>query len=618
MFGTYFLEVTNPTTGCVATDEVVVGENPDLPMVTATVTGEITCEENSTAILTANTTVVNAEFLWTAPDGMTFMTQTIEVSLAGEYSVVVTDLDANCDSSPSVTMVIENTVPPIAIIQDVMDEINCATIAGGITLNSNGSSLGDTITYQWLLEDEILGTNSTQTIFQGGEYVLIVTNILNNCTDAASVNIEENVQFPVAAAGIDGEINCYSDEVILDGSNSTNLPTITYEWEGPAGGFVSGELTSIATVSASGMYVLTVTETESFCTNTDTVFVTQNTQAPDAIISGGFDLDCVTESGTLTAEGSATGGNISYQWSNTNGEIAGETNFNLDIDSPDTYSLLVFDAENGCSNTAIETVDELEVDIQLMTIVDNPDCFGDENGVITIDTITGANAPFLVSIDDGDFGTTSIFPGLAGDTYTITVEDALGCTISEEYTLETPNELFLNIGENQTIDLGETIEIPVVTTTPIGEIDLLLLNMDTLYSCNTCDVEVQPIENTEYLATLIDENGCTTTDIMSVIVRKETQIFVPNIFSPDNDGINDIVFPYASDGVVLIKQFLLFDRWGETVHSFYNFPPNDSTFGWDGNFNGQKMNPGVFVWYVEAEMLDGRTVVVKGDVALFR
>ena len=67
-----------------------------------------------------------------------------------------------------------------------------------------------------------------------------------------------------------------------------------------------------------------------------------------------------------------------------------------------------------------------------------------------------------------------------------------------------------------------------------------------------------------------------------------------------------------------INKFLVFDRWGETVHEYYQFLPNDPDFGWDGNHRGEPMNPQVLVWFAEIEFVDGRVEIFKGDVTLVR
>ncbi|RMF32633.1 MAG: gliding motility-associated C-terminal domain-containing protein [Bacteroidetes bacterium] len=96
-------------------------------------------------------------------------------------------------------------------------------------------------------------------------------------------------------------------------------------------------------------------------------------------------------------------------------------------------------------------------------------------------------------------------------------------------------------------------------------------------------------------------------------------MYIPNAFSPDGDGINDLFYIFAREGSVReIKTFLVFSRWGETVWEYHNFQPNDPAAGWDGTHRGQLMNPAVFVYFAEIEMIDGSIRLFEGDVTLIR
>ncbi|MCB0679049.1 MAG: gliding motility-associated C-terminal domain-containing protein, partial [Saprospiraceae bacterium] len=106
---------------------------------------------------------------------------------------------------------------------------------------------------------------------------------------------------------------------------------------------------------------------------------------------------------------------------------------------------------------------------------------------------------------------------------------------------------------------------------------------------------------------------------VEVTVDKRPAIYAPNIFSPNGDGENDLFLLFARpESVQEIRTFLVFSRWGETVCSYSHFQPNDPAYGWDGNYRGQAMNPAVFAWFAEVEMLDGRIEFFEGDVTLVR
>jgi gliding motility-associated-like protein len=115
-------------------------------------------------------------------------------------------------------------------------------------------------------------------------------------------------------------------------------------------------------------------------------------------------------------------------------------------------------------------------------------------------------------------------------------------------------------------------------------------------------------------------DGCKAEDRILVRVDNEPNIYIPNAFSPgDENGDNDIVYIFAKDTQVRqIKSFSIFDRWGEMVFQDYNFQPNDPAHGWNGRLRGELLNPAVFVYVAEIELIDGRLLLYKGDVTLVK
>jgi gliding motility-associated-like protein len=93
--------------------------------------------------------------------------------------------------------------------------------------------------------------------------------------------------------------------------------------------------------------------------------------------------------------------------------------------------------------------------------------------------------------------------------------------------------------------------------------------------------------------------------------------FVPNIFSPNGDGINDIFYLQSNSEVTEVSVFRVFDRWGDVVFEDFNFLPNDPVHGWDGSSDGEGLNPGVFVCWIKLQTTQGELIVV-GDVTLVR
>ena len=98
---------------------------------------------------------------------------------------------------------------------------------------------------------------------------------------------------------------------------------------------------------------------------------------------------------------------------------------------------------------------------------------------------------------------------------------------------------------------------------------------------------------------------------------KPRRIFVPTGFSPNGDSANDRLLVHGQPSARILD-FRLFDRWGELVYETGNFTPNDPDIGWDGTFRGQEMDPGVYVWILEVEYMDGVTEILRGNTTLIR
>ena len=114
-----------------------------------------------------------------------------------------------------------------------------------------------------------------------------------------------------------------------------------------------------------------------------------------------------------------------------------------------------------------------------------------------------------------------------------------------------------------------------------------------------------------YSVLVADEFGCTKSDSIYISDGCLAQVYVPNAFTPNEDGANDELNAYAPQ--VARFQMQVFDRWGELV-----FKNSDITQGWDGTFLGKPMGPGVYAYLIEATFLNGQSIKEMGDVVLIR
>ena len=133
---------------------------------------------------------------------------------------------------------------------------------------------------------------------------------------------------------------------------------------------------------------------------------------------------------------------------------------------------------------------------------------------------------------------------------------------------------------------------------------------------------VMPTSTTTFEVDAFDEDGCPISDRITIFVEKIRPVYIPSGFSPNGDGINDVFTVYADlDLITSIKSLSIYDRWGEQMFFKDEMTPAEALQemnGWNGEFRGEEMNPGVFVYHVLVEFIDGEEIFFQGDVTLVR
>jgi gliding motility-associated-like protein len=174
----------------------------------------------------------------------------------------------------------------------------------------------------------------------------------------------------------------------------------------------------------------------------------------------------------------------------------------------------------------------------------------------------------------------------------------------------------LNLGPDATIPVGSSYQINGNGSSDIVSINWLPV---TGLSCTNClSPLASPINTTTYIASASNSGGCLVSDSIKItVICTNNNFFVPNTFSPNGDGVND-VFYVRGKGLNIIPSIIIFNRWGQIVFEKKDFAPNDPTAGWDGNFNGGKAPVDVYVYTLQL-ICDNSTVIsYNGNVALIR
>lgn len=423
----------------------------------------------------------------------------------------------------------------------------------------------------------------------------------------------------VAATLAGSDIPCGSNTGSLTLSVTLGLPPYTYTVLSGNTPVASGAVTSNSTPQAipglpAGNYTAVITASTGYTTTAQATIVQLVPPVLTTKVSSdysGFAISC-TGAADGSALATATGGKQPFNFAWSNGATTAQTG-NL---TAGAYSVTVTDA-NNCTAAGSVLLNEPQP-MQLAFTVNNPNCFGQKHGTI-IASASGGTLPYRFSLNDGAFQGNNVFLGLDAGSYTIIAQDANGCETEEIILINAPVLVDVELGDNIKISLGDNATLEAVVNVPFDSLTSVVWTpLDSLSECPECLTQtVAPLISTTYSISVQASNGCRDDDKVTVIVDRRRHIYVPNIFSPNGDGINDVfsVFPKPNT-VRSIKTFQVFDRWGELVYTAPEFGPNDPGIGWDGRLRGKEMPPAVFAWVIEVEFIDGVTEVFNGDVTL--
>jgi large repetitive protein len=295
-------------------------------------------------------------------------------------------------------------------------------------------------------------------------------------------------------------------------------------------------------------------------------------------------------------------GNYSYQWSNGN--------FNTNIItqlSAGFYDFTVTD-DNGCFS-------ELSIEITepplLVANISGTDisCFGYNDGAIII-AANGGNGNYNYIWNQNNLNA-SIENNLEPGIYNVTITDRNGCDTSLTYALTEPDAIIINLADTFSIEYGDSVLLENFFTGGVGFLSYEWTSSQFI-DCGTCQIPfAYPNYTTEYVFTISDETGCTQSAQTVVEVKIDKTIYIPNAFTPNGDGVNDIFKVEAKDVTGFV--FKIFDRWGEQLYL-----SNDLKSGWDGIFKGKELPPSVFIYHVHVEYPDGDSYNRKGSFTLIK
>jgi len=380
-------------------------------------------------------------------------------------------------------------------------------------------------------------------------------------------------------------------------------------------GVIDPFFTNTITGLPAGTYAVQITD-DVGCAGLDTIMITQ----PDSLItmvdsSTVVNLSCNAENFGIirTFHTGGNDGTLIYTWSHDptlNSPVA--TNLGEGV-----YTLMVEDI-NGCSDiTEFEMLSPQPITLSNFDTLQFVQCFGDRFVFGGLEPAGGTNSGFRYSINNGNLMSVSDSILLSAGTYDLEIRDQDGCPLDTVFTILEPNEVVVELGPDVEINLGDSHTLRAEHD-PEEIINFYEWNpLDPDESQPGQAYTVTPMDDTVYGVRIENSDGCADEDEVMIRVRRDRNIYIPNIITTGINDANASFSIYAGQGVESIEYLRVFDRWGNLVHEEDQMQGNPLGSGvWDARLNGRLVEPGVYVYIARVVFADGEILEYKGDVTV--
>lgn len=609
--GTYYVTVMDEE-GCVAVDSVELLAAEVVTVTPLNTLPSCNGESDGSISLIVDGGTQPYDYNWEDAPGNE--TEVLPAINAGFYAVTVTD---SLGCSVETIVELEDQVT-IDISINILQDIACSGDSTGVVeVVMSGGPIDDGM-YGTIFsngEGNLFQANSTDTAFllpSGMNQVIVF-----DATCADTLDFELTEPSPIEINQTLTEITDASCFGICDGE-------VTLLVEGGTGDYdfvwqQTGNMTNMETGLCAGWQVIEITD-DNLCVQLDSVFINQ----PDSLVLevdlfSTFSPSCNEDAeGQITVE--YTGGNVGpvvYTW--TDNVSDDDVAINL---SNGEYFITVTDIM-GCTDT---TSHFIQSSPPISAEIPTPEeiiCFGDQTCITVGDLVTGGtgegyrfqiNNSFLFPIDS----CVNVFAG----EYDISVVDSEGCAFDTTIIISQPSELLASLGDDIEVSLGDSLAFLEVQLNQSFIIDTIMWMGDFPFICIDPDcqrIQIFPTADGTFSVVAVSADGCIAEDEVNIIIDDERKVYFPNTFTPNSDGINDRFQVFTGFGVEEILLLQVFDRWGNKMYDERNLSPNPGGVGgWDGSFNGQLLDPGVYVYRAEISFIDGRTIPYSGSITLIK
>ncbi len=485
--GTYVLDVTNTSTGCVSQASVLVESNIDAPTTVVADADILDCNTTTTILDgSGSTDGDNITYAWSTDGGNIISgatTMMVNVDAAGTYTLLITNTLNGCTSSSSVEVEIDDALPEISVEDVVLD---CTVTEAQLCADVSAST-----SVTWTTPDGDVDATCI-TVSMAGEYqarALGANGCENNATSMVSLS-DDLLQVTIESPDV---LTCTEATVSIDANIDGDEDDYIIEWTLPSGE-VSSDLGLSFMVDDPGQYTVTVVNTDNGCTTVSSVIVDQVIVNPESIFTTSL------TDGVLSVESNSTGDPNSYSWS------FGATGSNEEVifDETGTYEVCLTVINDCGEDTHCEDVyfvSELKFESQQTDVL----CNGAGEGSINVSPSGGEPGYSIFWVGPNGYTSTDLnISGLAAGEYSMILNDNYGYEKSAFYVITEPTALeqtLIEITDETNDDANGSITIEVA-----GGVGVLSYEWSNGENTPT----ISGLTVGEYFVNVTDENGCTT------------------------------------------------------------------------------------------------------------
>lgn len=586
--------------GCVSTDSVLIMADTTSPFFELT-KDTLTCRR-SQGQLRVIAPPGDILYTWQTPDSSLLQGNLLLATVPGGYVVTARDTTNGC-MFVSVTNLEIDTMPPDISVAE--QQIPCN--GDSLILELEDTTMVELV--RWIFPDGGEITASTAETVLAGDYEVFVRGI-NGCETTTEFEVTEG-RAPSAVI-IPDTLTCERDSLNLKAEWGSDVDS--FFWYGDMG-FRS--TVSDPVVDVAGVFNLVLIGT-SGCRDTFNLNVSIDTAQPEVSIIQEGVLGCDSES--LFLEAGVTTSNVEYVWSKLPSDSTLGVSRRIEVSEPGVYQVLVTRLDNGCMAVETVVVDrEMNSLESIQAEVSPPACQGGFDGSIILDSVIGGVGPYLLNFNGLGFSPKVTYDLLEPGEYSLVIRDAAGCELDTTIVIDDGMAYQLDLGPDTTINAGDTISLIPLEAPDVASRRHFEWSPDaSINDILVYSPQVYPLRNTTYTLRLETIDGCILTDDVRVLVDEMLKVFVPNIFTPNGDGLNDQLRVYFGDDVDALLSFRIFDRWGNLVHSLDQVNDQSPVMTWDGTFRGRNSPPGVYAFSMEILTLTGQMRRFSGDLTLIR